>query len=309
MLFFIPSQFWVVLSIWDSSQSLFAKILRGSQNPVKSLIIAYPEALKSRIQDNMVLTGTEAAELPTDIWDLAEAGSSYLHWGKCDMWALSVRFRESCQTCTSPVPNLRLLNHSVPLGPNTGFCRHPMGTGIFLAYLKYISLFPEEDRYAGRHGGEEITSQGSRRLSKWPFSYLYCQTPLLIKIFLMNSDTSHLQIKGKQENVVLSGKTQLSGLPGNLHHYPNLNFAWNPLQRVHREYCLIKPWLSAICELNRNQVREVINDICSKVYYLFLFLIILSQLVNVFFMEQLPSQNQYQCTKGINSHQTARKDS
>lgn len=94
MLFFITSRFWVVLSIWDSSWSLFAKFLRGPRNPVKSLIIAYPEALKSRIQDNMALTGMEAAELLTDACDLAELNSCSLHWGKSNTWALSVHIRE-----------------------------------------------------------------------------------------------------------------------------------------------------------------------------------------------------------------------
>lgn len=99
----------------------------------------------------------------------------------------------------------------------------------------------------------------------------------------MNSDSSHLQIEGKQEKVVFSGKSRLSGLTRNLHRYPELNFAWNPVQGVHRQYSLPQSRLNAVCELNRNQVSEVINNNCSKVYYLFLFLIILSQFGLAFF--------------------------
>lgn len=46
-------------------------------------------------------------------------------------------------------------------------------------------------------------------------------------------------------------------------------------------------------------IATVKRSTCGKVYYLFLFLIILSHLVNVFFMQQLSFQNQYGCTKGI----------
>lgn len=54
--------------------------MRRPQTPVKSLILAYPEALKSRFQDSMVLTRTEAAGLPpTGARGLAGAGLCYLH--------------------------------------------------------------------------------------------------------------------------------------------------------------------------------------------------------------------------------------
>lgn len=66
---------------------------------------------------------------------------------------------------------------------------------------------------------------------------VFAQPP---EIHLMNPNSTHLQITGEQENVVLSENPQLREFNGNLYPYPELDFAWNPLQKVYQEYSLPK---------------------------------------------------------------------
>lgn len=298
LFFFITSQCWVVLSIWDSSRSPFTKILRGPQNPVMSLIIAYPEASKSRIQDTLMLTRAEAAEHPTVTWDLAGAGSCLPALRK-NTWALLVHVKERGVKHAQGPCKVMSPKSQCTLETQHRLLLTSFGSRYLCGVFQIHFSLPSSCLFAGSYGGEEITSQGSRRLLKWPFIYLYFQTPLLIKIYLMNSDISYLKIKGKQENVVLSGETQLSGLTGNLCHYPELFFVWNPLQRVHKEYFFLKSRHCTVCELNRNQVREVINDNSNKGILLVSLSHHLISDCNLFFHEQLPSQNQFQCKKDI----------
>lgn len=203
MLFLITSWFWVVLSIWDSSWSLFAKKLRHPQTPVKSLIIAYPEALKSRIQDSMVLTGTEAAgPPPAGARDLAGAGSCYLHRGKHSSWALSVNLRERDVNVHKPCAELMPLKPQCTLGPQHRLLRLSFGCRCLLAIFQIYFSLPSSCLFAGRYGGKEKNLVGLRKAVEMTvYIFVLTNPPLLIETHLMNSDISHLQIKGKQENV------------------------------------------------------------------------------------------------------------
>lgn len=58
------------LSIWVYSWTLFAQILQGTQNSL--LAVAYAEALRSRIQDNMIEQELRLMGSQQQTWDLTK---------------------------------------------------------------------------------------------------------------------------------------------------------------------------------------------------------------------------------------------
>lgn len=187
----------MVWSIWDATWTPNAKILRDPQNPVKSLIVAYPEALKSRIQDNMVLTGREAAQLPADTWALADTTSC---WGKqkCELFLCTLG-REQW-SMHHPMPNMPFRSSCSTTGPQhrllwTSFV-HRYLFGIFQIYFSLPSSCLFTDRYGG---GSKITSQGFRGYQNGHSHICTANPHYWLKYTWINSDSSHLQIKEKQK--------------------------------------------------------------------------------------------------------------